>query len=264
MIRIRNIPLSVAAIAVTLSCPAFAGEAGTPRVNGVAIPVYRIDHAVQTQVAQGQKDSPELQKAVREILINQEIMAQAAIRAGMDKRPAIAAQLELDRTSILANAFLADYFSKNPISDDTIRKEYERLKAQTPARERRVSHILLKSEQEATEVIGQLKGGASFEKLAAERSQDAGTKDRGGNLDFGPAERFPKPIADAIGALAVGAVTQTPVRSEFGFHVIRVDEERATTVATFEQAKPQIQALLQRQVAQKVVASLRAQAKVEE
>lgn len=264
MIRIRNIPSLVFSIAVTLSCSAFAGEAAAPRVNGVAIPGYRIDHAVQAQVARGQKDSPELQKVVRQILINQELMAQAAIKAGVDKRPAVAAQLELDRTSILANAFLADYFSKNPIAEDAIRKEYERLKAQTPARERRVSHILVKTEQEAADVIAQLKGGAAFEKLAAERSQDAGTKERGGDLGFGPAERFPKPIADAIGSLAVGATTQAPVQSQFGYHVIRVDEERATTLATFEQARPQIQQLLQQQVAQKVVASLRSQAKVEE
>src|SRR5688572_28087872 len=176
--RMRNIPWLLFTIAVTLSCPAFAGEAAAPRVNGVQIPVYRIDHAVQIQIARGQKSTPELQKAVRDILINQELMAQAAIKAGVDIRPAVAAQLELDRTSILANAYMADYFSKNPISEDAIRKEYERLKGQTPPRERRVSHILVASEKEANDAIAQLKSGVPFEKVAAERSQDAGTKAR--------------------------------------------------------------------------------------
>ena len=264
MSRSRDIPSLFFTIAVTFSSPAFSGEAATPRVNGVAIPVYRIEHGVRSQLTQGQKDTPELQKAVRDILINQEVLAQAAIKAGVDKRPAVAAQLEIDRTSILANAYFVEYFSKNPIGEDAIRKEYEQLKARTPARERRISHILVASEKEAADVIEQLKGGASFEKVAAERSQDNGTKDRGGSLDWGPTERFPKPFADAVSTLAVGAITQVPVRTDFGYHVIRVDEERATTIATFEQARPQIQQLLQQQVAQKVVASLRAQAKVEE
>src|SRR5689334_18922375 len=100
-------------IAAVFSCSAYAGEAGTPRVNGIAIPAYRIDHAVQTQVARGEAASPELQKSVRDVLINQEVVAQAAIKAGLDKRPAVAAQLELDRTSVLAQAYFVDYFQKN-------------------------------------------------------------------------------------------------------------------------------------------------------
>lgn len=250
--------------ALMASGAAFGGEAATPKVNGVAIPAYRIDQAVKSQVSRGQKDTPELQKSVREILINQEVVAQAALKAGLNKRPATAAQLEIERTSILANAYFADYFAKNPISDAAVRKEYEQLKAQTPAQERHVRHILVKTEAEATDVIAQLKNGASFEKLAAERSQDTATKERGGDLGWGPTARFPKPFADAATALAVGATTQTPVRTDFGYHVIRVDEERPTTIVTFEQAKPQIEHLLQQQAVQKIVASLRSQARVEE
>ena len=264
MSRIRYVLPLLFTTAAILSWSAYAGEAGTPKVNGIAIPAYRIEHAMQSQVARGETATPELQKTVRDVLINQEVIAQAAVRAGIDKRPAVAAQLELDRTSVLANAYFVDYFQKNPVSEDAIRKEYERLKASTPPRERRVSHILLANEQDANDVIAKLKGGASFEKLAAERSQDNGTKERGGDLGFGPAERFPKPFADAVSTLKVGTSTQTPVRTDFGFHVIRIDEERATTVATFDQAKPQIQQLLQQQVVQKLVASMRSQAKVEE
>lgn len=264
MNRTRYVSAFLFAIAATFSGPALSGEAATPRVNGVAIPAYRIDHAVRSQLARGQKDTPELQKAVRDVLINQEVMAQLAVKAGIDKRPAVAAQLEIDRTSILANAYFTDYFSKNPIAEDAIRQEYERLKAQTPARERRVSHILVASEKEAADVLARLKSGASFPKLAAERSQDAATKERGGDLGFGPADRFPKPFADAVSALAVGATAQTPVQTQLGYHVIRVDEERPTTIATYDQAKPQIQQLLQQQLVQKLVASQRAQAKVEE
>jgi peptidyl-prolyl cis-trans isomerase C len=122
MIRTTRLPSLLCTTALVVSTVAVAGEAAAPRVNGVAIPAYRIDHAVRGQLAQGQKETPDLQKAVRDILINQEVVAQAAARAGLDKRPAVAAQLEIDRAAILMNAYFADYFSKNPIPEEAIRK----------------------------------------------------------------------------------------------------------------------------------------------
>ncbi len=255
---------SLLLFSVAFSLPVVAAESASPKVNGVAIPAYRIEQALNAELARGIKDSPEVRKAVREILINQEVVAQAASKSGVEKRPATAAQLEIARAQILSNAFLSDYLAKNPISEDAVKKEYERIKARTPTTERRARHILVATEKEATDIIAQLKGGASFEKLAAEKSQDAGTKERDGELGWVTPDRVPKPFADAIAALAIGATTQTPVQTTFGYHVIRVEEERPTTIATYEQAKPQLEQLLQQQIAQKMIASLRAQAKVEE
>jgi peptidyl-prolyl cis-trans isomerase C len=234
------------------------------KVNGTTIPQYRIDTAVKSRVAQGQPDTPENRKAIRDALINQELVAQEAAKRGLDKQPTVAAKLELDRQGILAQAFFEDYLTKNPITDDMLRKEYERLKPTLPAKEYKVRHILVDKEEDAKNIIAQLKKGASFEKLAAEFSKDQGSKGRGGDLDWGPAERYVKPFAEAVTKLKKGATTETPVQTDFGYHVIRVEDERATKVPSFEDAKPQLHQLMQTQVVQKAVQDLRAKAKIEE
>jgi peptidyl-prolyl cis-trans isomerase C len=233
------------------------------KVNGTTIPQYRIDMAVKAQTAQGQQDTPELRKAIRDALINNEVVAQEATKRGLDKQPNIAAQLDLDRQRILANAYFTDYFAKNPVNDEAVRKEYERMKAQAPAKEYKVRHILVEKEDEAKNIIAQLKKGASFEKLAAEHSKDPGSKGRGGDLDWGPAERYVKPFAETVTKLKKGATTETPVQTDFGYHIIRVEDERAAKIPGFDEVKGQVQQSLQNQIIQKHVQDLRAKAKVE-
>lgn len=257
-------PLLVA-VALTLSSSAFGAEsaAGAAKVNGTVIPAYRIDAAVKSRIAQGQADSPEMRKGIRDALINQEVVAQEAVKRGLDKQPNTAARLELDRQTALVNAYFEDYLKKNPISDDMLRKEYERLKPQVPAKEYRIRHILVEKEDDAKNIIAQIKKGGSFDKLAAEHSTDPGSKGRGGDLDWGPAERYVKPFADAVTRMKKGQMTDAPVHSDFGYHVIRVDDERATKIPNFEEAKPQIQQVVQTQLVQKAIADLRAKAKIE-
>ena len=127
----------------------------------------------------------------------------------------------------------------------------------------RLRHILVEKEDEAKNIIGQLKKGGNFEKLAAEHSNDPGSKAKGGDLDWGPAERFVKPFAEAVHKMKKGQTTDTPVHTDFGYHVIRVDDERARKVPTFEESKAQIQQHVQMQMVQKLIADLRAKAKVE-
>ena len=259
-----NVKNAVRSLTLALAfCTAPAIAADTAKVNGTQIPQYRFEAAVKSRVAQGQQDTPELRKAIREALINQEVVAQEAVKKGLNKQPAVAARIELDRQSALVNAYFEDYLKRNPITDDMLRKEYERLKPQLPAREYKVRHILVEKEDEAKNLIAQIKKGASFEKLAAEHSNDPGSKVRGGDLDWGPAERYVKPFAETIIRLKKGQMTDAPVHTDFGYHVIRVDDERATKVPTFEEAKPQLTQLLQGQVVQKAVADLRAGAKIE-
>jgi peptidyl-prolyl cis-trans isomerase C len=259
-------PIAVAlalAIAPAVSAAQNGGGAGGAKVNGTTIPAYRIEAAIKSRIGQGQQDTPELRKGIRDALINQEVVAQEAVKKGLDKQGPVAARIELDRQSVLVNAYFEDMLKKNPVTDDMLKKEYERLKPQLPAKEYRVRHILVEKEDDAKNLIAQIKKGGSFEKLAAEHSTDPGSKARGGDLDWAPAERYVKPFSDAVTKMKKGQVTDAPVHTDFGYHVIRVEDERATKVPSFEEAKPQLLQLIQNQVVQKTIADLRAKAKVE-
>ena len=263
--RIELRLLLVAALPFLFAAPAVGAQA-TPaaaKVNGVNIPQYRFEAAVKSRIAQGQADSPEMRKGIRDALINQEVVAQEAVRRGLEKQPNVAARIELDRQSALANAYFEDYLKRNPITDDMLRKEYERLKPELPAREYKVRHILVDKEDEAKNLIAQIRKGGNFEKLASEHSKDPGSKPRGGDLDWAPAERYVKPFADAVTRLKKGAMTDVPVQTDYGYHIIRVDDERATKIPSFEEAKQQLQQLVQQQTVQKAISDLRAKAKVE-
>jgi peptidyl-prolyl cis-trans isomerase C len=264
MTRLNDLrPLIIAALMATAPAVAAQNAAPAAKVNGASIPQYRFEAAVKSRIAQGQQDSPEMRKGIRDALINQEVVAQEAIKRGLDKQPLVAARLELDRQTALVNAYFEDYLRRNPINDDMLRKEYERLKPELPAREYKVRHILVEKEDEAKSIIAQIRKGGSFEKLAGEHSKDPGSKARGGDLDWAPAERYVKPFAEAVTRLKKGAMTEAPVQTDFGFHIIRVDDERATKIPTFEEAKPQLQQLVQTQVVQRAISELRSKAKVE-
>jgi peptidyl-prolyl cis-trans isomerase C len=258
-------PLGLAALFVT--APAVSAQSAAPaaaKVNGTPIPQSRIDLATKAQLSQGQQDTPELRKAIRVALINNELVAQEAVKRGLDKHPNVAAQIDIDRQRILANAYFSDYFAKNPITDEVLRKEYERMKSQAPAKEYKVRHILVDKEDEAKAIIDQLNKGADFAKLAKEKSKDPGSKDNGGDLDWGPAGRYVKPFADAVERLKKGEITKTPVKTDFGYHVIQVEDIRPLKVPSFDEMKQQFRQRAQQQQIQKFVADLRAKAKVEE
>ena len=255
----------VVRLATGLACAAafVTAQAQSVKINGREIPQSRIDAAVKLRVAQGQPDSPQLRETVREVLINQEIISQEAVRKGLDKNSEVAAAIDLNRKEILVNAYLNDYLKANPLTDDVMRKEFERIKPQIPTREYKSHHILVDAEAEAKEIIAQIKQGGNFEKIAAEKSKDGGTKGRGGDLDWAPAATYVKPFADALVKLKKGQMTETPVQTNHGWHVIRLDDERPTKVPSFDEAKPQLQQLMRNQMVQKAVADLRAKAKVE-
>ena len=265
MLNTRKIPLLLLVLAGSLA--AGAGHAQTPppvaKVNGVAIPQSRVDLLLLNATAQGQPDSPDLRNRIRDELITREMLSQEAARRGLDKNAEVTTQIELQRQGILVNAYLQDYFKKNPISDDAIKNEYERQKAQAPDKEYKARHILVKEEAEAKLIIAQLKKGAQFEKIAAEKSEDQGSKGQGGDLGWSAPGRYVPPFAEVLKKLKKGQLTDTPVQSPFGWHVIRLDDERAFKVPTLEQVKPQVQQQLQQQAIAKIVSDLRAKAKIE-
>jgi peptidyl-prolyl cis-trans isomerase C len=254
--------VAAATFAMAMVMPA-AHAQQLAKVNGVVIPQARLDLITKMRSANKQPDSPEARNAIKEQLINQEIVSQEAIKKGLDKNPEIAAQIDLQRQEMLANAFVQDYMKANPVSDDAVRKEYERVKPTIPAKEYRARHILVEKEEEAKEIMALLKKGGNFEKLAADKSKDPGSKARGGDLDWSHAGRYAKPFGDALGKMKKGQLLDTPVQTDFGWHIIRLDDERATKVPSFEEAKPQIQQMIQGQNIQKMLADLRAKAKIE-
>ncbi|HQT26867.1 MAG TPA: peptidylprolyl isomerase [Burkholderiales bacterium] len=234
-------------------------------VNGVGIPESRFDFVLKQNMQQrGEKDSPELRNSIKETLINQEIIAQAAVKKGLDKTAEFHTMMELSKDQNLVNAYLHNYVESHPVSDAEMKQEFDKIKAHMGDKEYKVRHILVKTEAEAKKIITEIKKGAKFSKLAKEKSLDPGSKNTGGELDWAPASNFVKPFADAVVALKKGQMTQTPVQSPFGWHVIQLEDEKALKLPTFDQVRPQLQQRVQQEHIQKLIADLRAAAKVEQ
>jgi len=242
--------------------PAFAEDKSAAMVNGVSIPQARIDMRAKTATTQGQADSPELRKAIREDLINIEVVAQEAVKLGLNKDPDVIQQIELSKQQVLAGAFLQDYAKSHPIGEDQLKQEYDKLKTKMGDKEYNVRHILVETEAEAKDIIAQLGKKTKFEKLA-EKSKDAGSAQRGGELGWAVPGNYVPEFANAILNLKKGEYTKQPVKSQFGWHVIKLDDIRDMKAPPFDNIKPQMLQRLQQQSIQKAISDLRAKAKVE-
>jgi peptidyl-prolyl cis-trans isomerase C len=239
-----------------------ADDKAVALVNGAAIPQARMDMRVKAAAQQGQPDSPDLQKAIREDLINLEVISQAASKNGLDKQPEIVQQLELARQSILAGAFVQDYVKSHPFGDDVLKQDYETMKARVGNKEYKLSHILVETEEDAKKVVAELKKGAKFAKVAKTKSKDPGSADKGGDLGFAVPSNFVQPFAEAVTKLAKGKISD-PVQTQFGWHVIKLEDTRELKVPTFEEMKPNLEKRKQQESIQKAVAELRGKAKIE-
>jgi peptidyl-prolyl cis-trans isomerase C len=260
-----GLPIATALAQAPTPAPAPAPAAAPAKgatVNGVSIPASRIDSIVKQQAARGVPDSPQLRSEVREQLIVREIIVQEATRKGLAKNPDVQAQLDLARQQVLWNAYVADFVKANPITDAQLKTEYDKLRAARGDKEYKARHILVEKEDEAKAVIAELKKGRKFEELA-KQSKDPGSKDRGGDLDWNSPAGYVKPFGDALAKLEKGKYTEVPVQTQFGWHVILVEDVRPSKFPSFEEVKPQIAEGLQRQAFERSVADLRAKAKVE-
>lgn len=261
MLKFSRFALLSALLVVTASAQA-ADEKTAALVNGVAIPQARLDMRVKAVTQQGQPDSPELRKALRDDLINLEVISQAAAKNGLDKQPEVAQQLELARQSVLAGAFVQDYAKSHPISDDQLKQEYENLKKRVGNKEYKLSHILVATEDEAKKVEAELKKGGKFAKIAKAKSKDPGSADKGGDLGWAVPSNFVQPFGEAVVKLNKGQVSD-PVQTQFGWHVIKLEDTRELKVPTFDEVKPSIEKRLQQQAIQKEIEDMRSKAKVE-
>lgn len=256
----KTVSLLLAALLASMTGAALAQNIA--KINGVAIPMSRADAMVKEMAGQGRGDSPQLRQAIKEELINREIMMQEASKAGLAKLPEVETQLEFARQNVLVRAYIQDYFKRNPITDAEVAAEYGKVKAELGEKEYRSRHILVKTEDAAKGIITKLKAGGKFEELA-KASDDPGSKEKGGDLDWATPATFVPEFAKAMTSLKKGEYTQTPVKSQFGFHVIRVDDIRDTQLPSMEEAKPRIMEVLQRSRFEKMLADLRSKATIE-
>ncbi|WP_332852207.1 peptidylprolyl isomerase [Duganella sp. S19_KUP01_CR8] len=235
------------ALIAAVAAPAYAQNVAT--VNGKAIPAAKVDQMVKQVVSQGQQpDSPQLREMVKKELIGREVMIQEADKQGFGTKAEVKAAIENARQSIIINAMLADYVKKNPVKDTEIKAEYDKYKSAMGEKEYHSRHILVATEQEAKDIITKLKAGGKFEELA-KVSKD-GSANNGGDLGWMTPGKLVKPFADAMIALKNGEITQTPVKTEYGFHVIKLEESRATKLPSLEEVKGQVaEALQQRKIA---------------
>ncbi|MFC5547166.1 peptidylprolyl isomerase [Massilia aerilata] len=223
--------------------PSFAQNVAT--VNGKPIPAAKVDQVVKQVVAQGKAtDSPQLRDAIKKDLIGREVLIQEADKQGIGTRPEVKNAIDNARQSIIINAMLADYIKKNPVKDADITAEYNKFKAQVGDKEYHARHILVATEDEAKAIIAKLKGGAKFEELA-KQSKDPGSANNGGDLDWANPASFVPEFSKAMTSLQKGAITETPVKTQYGYHVIKLDDTRAAKIPPLEEVKQQVAEQLQ-------------------
>jgi peptidyl-prolyl cis-trans isomerase C len=261
MLKVSHLAAMLLAGAI-VSAPAHAQKASpVATVNGQAISQNTYNAFIAQQKAQGTPDSPELQNAVKEELIRRELLVQEAKKKGLDKNTEVQGQIELARQAVLIQAYLSDYVRANPIGEDRLKKDYEAIKANLGTTEYKPRHILVATEDEAKAIIAKLEKGEKFSELA-KASKDPGSKDNGGELGWSSPSTYVKPFAEALTKLKKGEYTKTPVKTDFGYHVIQLDDTRPLTPPPFDQVKPQLQQRAQQQQVEQLVKKLRESAKV--
>lgn len=251
-------------------------------VNGRSIPQDRLELRVKTAKQQGQPDTVELRKAIQDDLINLEVASQFAVSSKLDKqnkvrweiklarqtvminasgREYLDQQLELSRQSTLVEAYVKDFANTPPIGDEILKQEYELLKKRVGNKEYRLSHILVGSKEEAMSVLAEV-GTSQFADVAQAKSGDVGSRDKGGELGWAIPSNFVQPFADAAITLSQGQVS-APVQTQFGWHIIKLEDTRELKIPTFDEIKPNLNKQLQQQAIQKHIAYLRGKAKIE-
>lgn len=232
-------------------------------VNGVAIPQSQYDLLKQDRIQQGQPDNAQTAAALRDSLINAQILAQQATKMGLDKDPTMQTRLDLVKTEMLAKAFLANYVKTHPISEADLKAQYDKVKAQMGSKEYEVSHILVDNEAEAKKIIAELNSKkAKFEDLAKKNSKDSSAA-KGGLIGWAAPGNLVKEFSDAMVQLKKGEYTKTPVHTQFGWHVIRVDNIRDLKLPPFNEVKDQLRGQMEQEMVKKEITDMRASAKVE-
>jgi peptidyl-prolyl cis-trans isomerase C len=231
-------------------------------VNGKPVKQSLLDYIIKDATATGKKVDDNMRANIIDKLITNEVIDQEAQKSGIDKDDEFQAKVELTLHEMRINAYIQDFIKKNPVDDKALQAEYDNQKAKFKGKEYKASHILVKTEDEAKEIITQLTKGADFGSLAKDKSLDTGSKDNGGDLGWFQPANMVKPFSDAVAKLDKGNYTLTPIQSDFGWHVIRLEDQRESTPQAFEAVKEELRNGLLRQQLDKLVSSLKAKAKI--
>ena len=259
-------PAARAALVIALAAvlaPVGAMAQNLATVNGKPVPKSRVDTLVQQAVRGGQQLTPEIQAQARDQVVLREIFVQEAAKRGLAATPEYASQMELARQSILIRSLFDDFVKKNPVTDELAQAEYDKFKAQATGTEYRARHILVEKEDEAKALIAQIKAGAKFEDLAKKNSKDTGSAENGGDLDFAKADTYVPEFGSALAKLKKGEMTEAPVKSQFGFHIIRLDDTRDAAFPAFADVKAQLKQRLEQGKLQQFQEELRSKAKTD-
>ena len=232
-------------------------------VNGKAVPKTRLDSLAQQVAKSGRPVTPEIQAQLREEVIAREIFMQEAEKQGLSTSDDFKVQMELARQTIMIRALFAGFQEKNKVTDADLKAEYDKFAAANGGKEYKARHILVEKEADAKAIIVSLKKGAKFEDIAKKQSKDPGSGAKGGDLDWANPSSYVSEFSEALLKLNKGQLAETPVKSQFGYHIIRVDDIRTAQLPDFEQLKPQIAQQMEQQRLQAFQQGLREKAKVE-
>lgn len=232
-------------------------------VNGKAVPKTRLDALAQQVAKSGRPVTPEIEGQLREEVIAREVFMQEAEKQGIATSDEFKAQMELARQTLMIRELFANYQKANPVTDADLKAEYDKFAAANGGKEYKARHILVEKEADAQAIIASLKKGGKFEDIAKKQSKDPGSGSKGGDLDWANPSSYVPEFTEALLKLKKGQTTETPVKSQFGYHVIRVDDIRSAQLPAFEEVKPQIAQQMQQQKLAAFQEELRKKAKVE-
>lgn len=245
----------------TAATPAVEPPAAT--VNGQPIPASVFAVVVQGQFQKKPSEiTPEQRKAVLDQLIDLYVAAQVAEKDGLSKDPEVVARVDFQKANALASALVQKYMKDKTPTEEQLKAEYQKQIATMPKLEYHARHILVKEEAQAKDAIAQLAKGAKFEDLAKKMSID-GSKAQGGDLNWFTPERMVKPFSEALEKLKKGEYTKTPVKSEFGWHVIRLEDTRPTTPPEFKTVKDRLGPMVQQRELHEYIEGLRKAATIQ-
>ena len=249
-------------LAAFAAAPAFAQNIAV--VNGTPIPKARVDALIAQLVQQGQQDTPQLQAAVRQEMVNREILMQEAAKKGIPNRPDVKAQLAVAQQTVVLRALIEDFVKNNAPTDAEIKARYDDMVKQAGGgKEYHLHHILVADEAQAKDLIAKIKAGASFEDLAKQYSKDPGSGKNGGDLDWSSPQAYVPEFGAAAQKLKKGEMTDVPVKTQFGWHIIRLDDVRDVAPPPLEQVKAQISQQIAQEKLQAYEEDLRKRAKIQ-
>ena len=253
---------SVTVVLLTLGAKAAFAQ-NVAIVNGKSVPKARVEALAQQIAKSGRPVTPDMETQLREEVIAREVFMQEAEKQGLSASDDFKVQMELARQTLLIRELFADYQKKNPVTDADLKAEYDKFAATNGGKEYKARHILVEKELDAKTIIANVKKGGKFDEIAKKQSKDAGSGAKGGDLDWANPSSYVPEFSEAMLKLNKGQMTETPVKSQFGYHVIRVDDIRSAQLPSFTEVKPQIAQQMQQQKLAAFQEDLRKKAKVE-